>query len=76
MILSCELNSDGVYDIITKSHGNIKDIIPRTSSTHTITIVDSTHQLVAIKCYDGLLKTISVHNDHKQLNVSTLRFCF
>ena len=77
MILTCELNADGLtYDIITKAHGNFKDTVPRQSSIHMITAVDSTTKstpLIAIKCYDGILKTIQLFNDSKQLNVSTMR---
>jgi hypothetical protein len=73
MVLSCEHNSDGAYDIITRTHGNIKDIVPRNSSLQMITIVDSAKQLIAVKCYDGILKTIPINSDNKTLNTSTLR---
>jgi hypothetical protein len=74
MVLSCELNDDGAYDIVTRTHGNVKDIVPRNSSIQMITIVDATRQLVAIKCYDGILKTLPINSDHKSLNTSSLRF--
>lgn len=74
MVLSCETHSEGSYDIVTRSHGNIKDTIPRASSTHMITVVDPSKHLIAIKCYDGILKTFNINSDNKQLNVSTLRY--
>lgn len=75
MVLTCERNSDNTYDIVTRTHGSLKETIPRTSSTRMITVVDSSrpNPIVAIKCYDGLLKTIPISSEHKQLNVSTLR---
>jgi hypothetical protein len=75
MILSCEKNGEGAYDILTKSHGNFKDTVSRSSSVNIITIVDYTKSspLIAIKCYDGILKTIQLSSELKQLNVSTLR---
>ncbi len=75
MILSCETNGEGTYEILTKSHGNFKDTIPRSSSTHMITAIEyfKSSPVIAIKCYDGLLKTIPINNESKQLNVSTLR---
>lgn len=75
MILSCEYNPDGSCDIITKTHGNFKDAVPRNSSVNTIVIIDSTKSssMIAIKCYDGILKMIPISSDNKQLNVSTIR---
>lgn len=73
MILACELNSDGGLDVITKTHGNFKDTIPRNSGTQMLTVVDSQHQLIAIKCYDGILKVLDTSCESKQLNLSTLR---
>jgi hypothetical protein len=76
MILSFEYNSDGFCDLITKTHGNFKDTVPRNSSINLITIVDSSKStsLIAIKCYDGILKIIPITgSDSKQLNISTIR---
>jgi hypothetical protein len=75
MVLSCEENNDGIYEILTRTHGNFKDSVPRNSSIRMITIVDShrSNPLIAIKCYDGILKTIQITSEYKQLNVSTLR---
>lgn len=75
MILSCEYNSDGTCDIITKTHGNFRDSVPRSSSINTIVIVDSvkSSSMIAIKCYDGILKTVPISSESKQLNVSTIR---
>ena len=75
MILSCEYNSDGVCEVITKTHGSFKDAVPRNSSINTIVVVDSfkSSSLIVIKCYDGILKTIPVLSDSRQLNVSTIR---
>lgn len=73
MILACDLNSEGSIDIITKTHGNFKDTIPRNSSTQMMTVVDSQNQLIAIKCYDGILKILDMNVESKQLNWSTLR---
>lgn len=73
MVLTCELNADGLtYDIITRAHGNFKNTIPRQSSIHMITAVDCTTKatpLIAIKCYDGVLKTIPLFHDSKQLDI-------
>ena len=75
MILSCEKNGEGSYDILTRSHGNFKDNVPRNSSTHMITVIDysKSSPIIAIKCYDGILKTIPISSEYKQLSVSTLR---
>jgi hypothetical protein len=75
MILSCEYNSEGSCDIITKTHGSFKDAVPRNSSINTIVVIDSlkSSSLIVIKCYDGILKTIPISGDNKQLNVSTIR---
>ena len=75
MILSCELSNEGVYDITTRIHGNFRDTVPRNATTSIITLVDSTKatSLIAIKCYDGILKTIPISHDQKQLTVSTIR---
>ncbi|CAF0930077.1 unnamed protein product [Brachionus calyciflorus] len=73
IVLTCEMNQNGTLEVVTKSHGCVKDTIPRQSSTHMITIVDNTRNLVAIKCYDGILKTFSLNSDNKQLNLSSLR---
>lgn len=79
MILSCEKNADGsTYDVITRAHGDFKDVVPRVSTTSTITIVDPIRQLIAIKCYDGVLKLIPANmitGDNKTLNTSNLRLC-
>jgi hypothetical protein len=78
MVLTCEKSADGnSYDIITRTHGNIKDTVSRNSSTHMITIVKNNEKgtpIVAIKCYDGILKIIPLNSESKQLNVTTLRF--
>lgn len=74
MILSCESQSEGTYNIITRSHGNIKDTIPRASSTQIITVVDQNKYLIAIKCYDGILKLFNLSCDSKSLNVTTSRY--
>ena len=76
MILSFEYNPDGFCDVLTKIHGNFKDTVPRNSSINIITIVDSakSNSIIAIKCYDGILKIIPVSgSESKQLNVSTIR---
>jgi DNA damage-binding protein 1 len=73
MILSCETNSDGSLEVITKMHGNFKETIPRNSVTHMLTVVDLPNQLIAVKCYDGLLKILDMSTDSKQLNLSTIR---
>lgn len=76
MVLSLEYNADGFCDVITKIHGNFKDSVPRNSSLNVITIVESSKSssVIAIKCYDGILKIIPVTNgDNKALNISTIR---
>lgn len=73
MILVCEPNADGSLTVETKSHGNFKDTIPRNSSTHMLTVVDAQHHLIAVKCYDGILKLLDANSESKQLNLSTLR---
>ncbi len=77
MILSFEYNADGFCDVQTKIHGSFKDTVPRNSSINTITIIDSfkTNPIIAIKCYDGIIKIIPIMgSDSKQLNVSTIRY--
>lgn len=77
MILTCELKSDGSLEVITKTHGNFKDNIQRTSSTHMITVVDQANQLIGIKCYDGILKLLDISTENtKHLNLSTLTFVY
>ena len=78
MILSFNYNSDGFCEVVTKIHGSLKDAVPRSNSLNIITIVDSTKtsSIIAIKCYDGILKIIPITanmNDSKQLNISTIR---
>lgn len=73
MVLSFDLNSNGFLEVITKSLGSVKDPIPRQSATHMITVVDESRNIVAIKCYDGILKTLNLNSEHKQLSLSNLR---
>lgn len=76
MVLSFDYDQDGFCEVITKLHGNFKDTVPRNSSQNIITIVDTTKStsIIAIKCYDGILKVIPVSvSDSKPLNVSTIR---
>ena len=87
MVISCDMSSrvvsaaaaatDGapVCEVVTRTFGNFKDAIPRNSSTHMICIVDSSRPapLVAIKCYDGILKLIPINSDSKQLSISSIR---
>jgi len=76
MILSFDNNTSDFCEVRTQSHGSFKDTVPRNSSLNVITIVDSnkSSSIIAIKCYDGILKIIpAAGNDAKQLNVSTIR---
>ncbi len=75
MVLSFETSNDGITYDITRTHGNFRDTIPRCSTTRMITCVDHSKSspIIAIKCYDGLLKTIPVNSDSKQLNMATIR---
>lgn len=73
MILACEPNADGSLDVITRTHGNFQDTIPRNSNTQMLTVVDLQNQLIAVKCYDGILKLLDTSCESKQLNLSTLR---
>lgn len=76
MILSYDYNENGSCDVQTISEGSFKDTVPRNSSLNVITIVDSSKptSIIAIKCYDGILKIIPVSGrDTKKINVSTIR---
>lgn len=69
MILACEPVTSAasgadstMFEIKTKKRGNFKDTIPRGSSTSMLTVVDIEHQLVVIKCYDGILKLVDTRD--------------
>jgi hypothetical protein len=76
MVLSCETNDDGTYEIVTRAHGNLKEQVSRASQTRVICAVDPYSTLIAVKSYDGIIKMIPIGNECKQLNVQTLRFYF
>ena len=76
MILSFEFSDCGLCEVKTQSQGSFKDTVPRSASLNMLTIVDSlkSTSIIAIKCYDGILKIIPASgSDAKQLNVSTIR---
>ena len=73
MVLSCDTNEDGTYEIVTRAHGNLKEQVSRTSQPRVICAIDSLSSLIAVKSYDGIIKMIPIGNECKQLNVSTLR---
>ncbi len=75
MVLACEVNTNSShsYDIITRVHGNLKDTVSRPAQMHYICSVDPTSSLIAVKCYDAVLKLIPITADSKQLNVTTTR---
>lgn len=74
MVLSFETTTDGITYETTRVHGNFRDTIPRCSTTRMITCVDQSKSapLIAIKCYDGLLKTMLISSELK-LAISTIR---
>ena len=76
MILSCDTNNDGSYEIVTRAHGNLKEQVSRTSQTRLICSIDQFSTLIAVKEYDGIIKFIPISNECKQLNVQTLRFLY
>ncbi len=77
MILSCESNQNTdhhSYELQTKVHGNLKDTVSRPAQINYICSIDPTSSLVAVKCYDAVLKLITISADSKQLNVTTTRY--
>lgn len=73
MVLSCETNEDGTYDILTRAHGNLKESVTRVSQTRVICSIDPLSSIIAVKAYDGIIKMIPIGNECKQLNVCTMR---
>lgn len=74
MVLACELDaSSGTIELKTKARGGFKDTIPRGSCTSMLTVVDPEHQLIAIKCYDGILKLLDTRETKSELKLETLR---
>jgi DNA damage-binding protein 1 len=84
MLLSCEKNSEtGGFEITTQICGNFKENIPRSSSTQVITVLrqktDKNPPIIAIKCYDGILKTVCLPLDtttgtaSNKMNINSLR---
>lgn len=74
MVLSCETNDDGTYEIITKSHGNLKETVSRASNYGFLCSIEPRSSFVSVKCYDGIIKFISFGNEGKQLNFTTMRY--